>query len=88
MRARADELAILGAPIDEEVLTEQILNGLGDDYTELVRAVQARDNPILFDELYEKLLTFEASLQGKTKESAHFPATANPTNRTNAHWRP
>ncbi|KAA8532778.1 hypothetical protein F0562_032811 [Nyssa sinensis] len=84
----ADELAILGAPIDEEDLTEKILDGLGDDYTELVRAVQACDNPISFYKLHEKLLTFEASLQGKTYESAYFPATANLTNKTNTHWRP
>ncbi|KAA8532587.1 hypothetical protein F0562_032597 [Nyssa sinensis] len=88
VKARADELSTLGAPIDEEDLTKKILDGLGDDYKELVHVVQACDNPISFDELHEKLLTFEASLQGKTKELAHFPATANPTNRTNTNWRP
>ena len=62
VKARADELALLGAPVDDDDLTERILDELDDDYKELVRAVQARDNPISFDELHEKLLTFEASL--------------------------
>jgi hypothetical protein len=63
VKARSDELAILGAPMDIEDLTEKILDGLDDEYKELVRAVQARDTAISFDELHEKLLSFEASLQ-------------------------
>jgi hypothetical protein len=77
VKARADELAILGAPIDEEDLTEKILDELEEDYKELILAIQARDNSISFDELHEKLLTFEASLQGKTQKSSHFPVTVN-----------
>jgi hypothetical protein len=63
VKARSDELAILGAPMDIEDLTEKILDGLDDEYKELVRVVQARDTAISFDELHEKLLSFEASLQ-------------------------
>jgi hypothetical protein len=62
VKAKADELAVLGAPVDNEDLTNKILEELGDDYKELVRAVQARENAISFDELHEKLLMFEASL--------------------------
>ncbi|KAH7571754.1 hypothetical protein JRO89_XS04G0132200 [Xanthoceras sorbifolium] len=40
--ARADELAILGAPMEEEGVTEKILDGLGDDYKELVMQVSAQ----------------------------------------------
>ncbi|KAG6776831.1 hypothetical protein POTOM_016621 [Populus tomentosa] len=79
VKARADELAILGAPIDEEDLTEKILDELDDDYKELVLAIQARDHSISFDELHEKLLTFEAMLQGKTKSFTHFPVGARHT---------
>jgi hypothetical protein len=53
----------------------------------LVIVIQARDNSISFDELHEKLLTFEASFQEKTKRSTHFLVTVNPTNRTNTNWR-
>ena len=62
IKARADELAILGALVDIEDLSERILEGLGSEYTELARAVQTRDTPISFDELHEKLLNFEASI--------------------------
>ncbi|KAK1555207.1 hypothetical protein Q3G72_023368 [Acer saccharum] len=88
VKARADELALLGAPVDDEDLTERILDELDDDYKELVRAVQARDTPISFDELHEKLLTFEASSLNNKKASASLPATANPTHRSNNSWRP
>ena len=91
VKARTDELAILGAPIEEEDLIENILDGLGDDYKQLVRAVQARDTSISFDELHEKLLSFEATLSATTKSEIHLPITANPTNKTtpiNTNWRP
>jgi len=82
IKDRADELAILGAAVDDEDLSERILEGLGDDYKELARAVQARDTPISFDEPHEKLLNFKASLQNTNKtEQSCFPAPANPANR-------
>ncbi|KAL5803500.1 hypothetical protein ACOSQ4_031805 [Xanthoceras sorbifolium] len=79
IKSRADELAILGAPMDEGVLHEedltyQILDNLGDDYKELVRAVQARNSSISFDELHEKLLNFEATLENGKTDQVHFPA--------------
>ena len=91
IKTRADDLALLGAPMDEEDITDKILDGLGDEYRELVRAVQARDSSISFEELHEKLLNFEATLQTQSHSSAspYFPATANPTHRThNRSWRP
>lgn len=88
IKARADELALLGAPLDAEDLTEKILDGLSDEYKELVRAVQARDTIITFEELHEKLLNFEASVLTTKPEPSHFPATANPTSRNTTTWRP
>jgi hypothetical protein len=89
IKTRADDLALLGASLDEEEITDKILDGLGDEYKELVRAVQARDTSITFEELHEKLLNFEVSLQSTPLEPHHFPATANPTYRTNnKSWRP
>ena len=89
IKTRADDLALPGAPIDEEEITDKILDGLSNDYKELVRAVQARDTSITFEELHDKLLNFEASLQAQPTEPHHFPATANPTYRNNNRtWRP
>ncbi|KAA8543167.1 hypothetical protein F0562_021338 [Nyssa sinensis] len=88
VKCRADELAILEKPMDEDDLTDKILDGLGDDYKELIHSVQACDTMIMFDELHEKLLNFEASLQGAKLEPSHFPTLANPANRNTASWRP
>lgn len=88
IKAQANELALLGAPLDEEDLIEKILDGLGDNYKELVCVIQARDTPIAFEELHEKLLNFEAFLLATKPEHSHFPATANPTSRTTPGWRP
>ena len=88
VKACADELAILGAPLDPKDLTDKILDGLGDDYKELVFAVQARDTSISFDELHEKLLSFEASAPAITSSETSLPIIANPTNKTNHQWHP
>ena len=53
--------------MEEEDLTEKILDGQGDEYKELVCDIQARDTSISFDELHEKILSFEASLSANTK---------------------
>jgi hypothetical protein len=81
-----DELVVLGASVDNEDLMDKILKELGDDYQELVRAVQARENAISFDELHEKLLMFEASLQENNKLVNCFPPTTHPTNRTSGRY--
>jgi len=90
IKARSDELAVLGAPMDIEDLTEKILDGLDDEYNKLVRAVQDRDTAISFDELHEKLLSFEASLQTQSRSSSPGPVTANSMTRNsnNSNWRP
>ena len=88
VKCRANELAILGAPMNEDDLIDKILDGLGDDYKEIIRAVQARDTMIMFDELHEKLLNFEASFQGAKSELSHILASANPTSRNTTNWRP
>ena len=74
--------------MDKEDLIKKILAELGDDYKELVHAIQAHDTPITFDELHEKLLTFESSLQGNTETDVHFLTTSNPVNRTNTNRHP
>ena len=48
--------------MDEEDLSKKILDGLSDEYKELVWAMQACETLITFIKLYEKLLNFEASL--------------------------
>jgi hypothetical protein len=86
IKAKADELALLGAPLDVEDLTNKILDGLDDEYKELTRAIQARDTFITFEDLHEKLLNFEASVLTTKPEPFYFPTIANPTSKNN--WRP
>lgn len=88
VKARADELGLLRAPFDAEDRMEKILDGLGDDYQELMYAVQARDTSVTFEELHEKLLNFEASLLITKSKPVLFPATSNPTSRASIEWRP
>ena len=63
IKNRADELAFLGKPVDEEDLVNKILDGLGDKYKGIVNAVNASETPISFAEIHEKLINKEASLQ-------------------------
>ena len=76
IKAKADELALLRAPLDVEDLTDKILDGLGEEYKELTCVVQARDMPITFEELHEKLLNFETSVIPSKPDFLQFPATS------------
>ncbi|KAL9374259.1 hypothetical protein Peur_033879 [Populus x canadensis] len=85
IKARADEFAILGAPIDIEDLLERILEGFGAEYKELAKAVQARDTPISFDELHEKLFNFETSLHNTNNTAqTYFLASAHLANHASS----
>jgi len=46
--------------------------------------VQARDTSISFDELHEKLLSFEAM---SSSHATPLPITVNPTQKTSHAWR-
>lgn len=71
-----DDLALIGITIDVEDLMLKILNGLDDSYHEISSAIQAREQPIGFDELHDKLLSIEVQLEACTANSASQPATA------------
>ncbi|KAK2651804.1 hypothetical protein Ddye_011660 [Dipteronia dyeriana] len=58
----ADELAILGNPIDEDDLIEKILDGPDDSYKSIFDVVNSHETLITFEELHEKLINKELSL--------------------------
>lgn len=60
IKSKADDLALLGKPMDHEDLTERILAGLGDEYKPKVDAIHGRGVGISFAELHERLLNREA----------------------------
>lgn len=62
IKTRADELVVLGKPLDNEDLIEMNLDRLDDNYRPLVDAINGRDKTISFEELHEKLITKELTL--------------------------
>jgi hypothetical protein len=69
IRTIADELALINHPIDDMDLVIAALNGLGPSFREFTASIQTRDTPIMFDELFEKLVDFEIFLQ---RDENHF----------------
>lgn len=74
-----DELSILGKQMDEEDITDAVLTGLDSTtYKPVIEAIHARDTPISFHELHEKLINHELSLVQASSISTniHQPVTA------------
>src|ERR1044072_6912556 len=63
IRNIADELALIGHSIDDLDLVIHALIGLGPSFREFIASVRARDSPISFDALYDKLVDFEIFIQ-------------------------
>lgn len=58
-----DELAILGKKLDQEDIIDVVVNGLDQStYKPILDVIHARDNPISFNELHEKLINHELAL--------------------------
>ncbi|RVW26307.1 Retrovirus-related Pol polyprotein from transposon RE1 [Vitis vinifera] len=85
IKTRADELAALGKPLDQEDLIEKVLEGLDENYQSIIDAVNGRDSTISFDELHEKLINKELSLRNKISPSP-LPASAHATNVRSTPW--
>ncbi|RVW14812.1 Retrovirus-related Pol polyprotein from transposon RE1 [Vitis vinifera] len=85
IKTRADELAALGKPLDQEDLIEKVLEGLDENYQSIIDAVNGRDSTISFDELHEKLINKELSLRNKISPSP-LPASAHATNVCFTPW--
>ncbi|KAD6118756.1 hypothetical protein E3N88_10027 [Mikania micrantha] len=85
-----DELSILGKTMDTEDVTDIILTGLDQkQYKPVIEAIHARDNPIHFHELHEKLINHELSIAQQSTQSPiiHQPITAFPAHTRN-HSKP
>lgn len=57
-----DGLAILGKAVDHEDQIDLILEGLPEDYKNVIDQIEGRDVPPLITELHERLLNHEAKL--------------------------
>ncbi|KAI4300003.1 hypothetical protein L6164_033423 [Bauhinia variegata] len=59
IKAISDELSIIDSPLDNTDLVIHTFNGLGAKYREISAVLRARETPIDFAELHEKLMDFE-----------------------------
>ncbi|CAJ2640695.1 unnamed protein product [Trifolium pratense] len=75
LKQTADLLASLGSAVSVEDMTDYVLRGLDDGYRAVIDGVNARDTPITFDDLLEKLLIQELSLAAAQRQSPA-PVTA------------
>ncbi|KAI5441149.1 hypothetical protein KIW84_010566 [Lathyrus oleraceus] len=62
LKQTGDFLASLGSPVSIEDMTDYILCSLDDGYRSVIDGVNARDNPITFDDLLENLIIQELSI--------------------------
>lgn len=75
---RLDQLAILGKPLEHEDQIDTILEGLPEEYKQVVDQVEGRDKPPTITELHERLINHEAKLLATAASLApHAPVTAN-----------
>ncbi|KAK2454089.1 Copia polyprotein/retrotransposon [Trifolium repens] len=77
IRSIADELTLIGNPVDDIDLVIHTLNGLGPSFKEFTASIRTRDTPILFNDLYDKLVDFEMFLQREENLATTPPMTAN-----------
>ncbi|CAI8600779.1 unnamed protein product [Vicia faba] len=62
IRNIADELALIGHPIDNLEMVIHSLNGLGSTFRDFTTTIRTHDSSIAFNELYDKLVDFEMFL--------------------------
>ena len=58
-----DSLATMNVFVDFDVLSIYVLNGLCPTYSHISYALQAQDTLVTFEELFERLLSYEAQLR-------------------------
>lgn len=75
-------LQLAGAPISNEELVIKILSGLGLEYREISAAIRARDTPITYEELFDKLSGHETFLKHEEQKNVATPITAQVNQRT------
>ena len=84
LKVIADQLASLGKPIEHEGFIEKILNSLDSNYKSLKDSINGRDTTISFEELHEKLINYELTIQQETEVASTLPITAF---ATQSHYR-
>lgn len=81
MKSISDELSLIGHPLDDLDLVIYALDGLGPTFREFTASIRTRDSPILFHDLYDKLIDFELFLQHEERTNEALPVNVNPVQR-------
>ncbi|TXG52106.1 hypothetical protein EZV62_021275 [Acer yangbiense] len=76
IKSVADELAVVGSPLNNGELIVKVMSGLGPEYKEISAAIRARDTPISFEELFDKLADHEIFLKHEETKKESVPITA------------
>jgi len=82
IRSIADDLALIGHFVNDLDLVIVVLNVLGPAYREFCASIHTRDTPLLFDELFDKLVDYEIFLQREERQQSSFLVTANHVSRS------
>ena len=53
----------MGYPLSEDEIILYVLNGLGNDFKEISATIRAKDSPVTFEELHDKLQGQETLLK-------------------------
>ena len=64
--------------MDHENILDKTLDGHGSEYQYVIDATNGYDTPISFDELHDKLINKEITLQQQHSISFTFPTRTNP----------
>ncbi|WJZ95081.1 hypothetical protein VitviT2T_013875 [Vitis vinifera] len=58
-----DDFALMGYPLSEDEIILHVLNGLGNEFKEINVVIRARDSPVTFEGLHDKLQDEETFLK-------------------------
>ncbi|GKV48510.1 hypothetical protein SLEP1_g55318 [Rubroshorea leprosula] len=62
LKVLANELAVIDKPLPNDDLTVYALNGIGLEFREISASIRARDEPLSFEELHDRLVAHEESM--------------------------
>ena len=71
-----NDLAFMGYPLSEDEIILHVFNGLDNDFKEISAAIRARDSPVTFEELHDKLQDQETLLKQDDTSKEAPPITA------------
>lgn len=90
VKSTIDELALVDSPLTNDDLTLCILNGLGYEFHDIAGTIRTQENPLVFEELHDLLVSHEmlqqttiASANYHQKKASPFSSHRGKSNRTN-----